>query len=191
MEGPRAFSWRREDVHGVSLGRVEPIAEGFLLEGWETAADATRGWSVAFTVAVDTTWRTRDVLVEVAGRFGRRALRLSTDGAGHWTSDKAAAPALEGCLDVDIAATPLTNTMPIRRLDLRVGESREILAAWIDVPDLELEPVRQRYARLHSDDAPARYEYTTVETGARYELTVDDDGLVIDYARFARRLLPR
>ena len=45
-----------------------------------------------------------------------------------------------GCIDVDIRATPFTNTLPIRRLALQPGESRDLRMAFIDVPGLDVRP---------------------------------------------------
>ena len=44
---------------------------------------------------------------------------------------------LDPSLDADIAATPLTNTPTINRLDLAPGEVAEIVVAWVDVPSLD------------------------------------------------------
>ena len=49
---------------------------------------------------------------------------------------------------MDLSATPSTNTLPIRRLALDVGASREVRAAWIRFPSCEIAPLPQRYTRL-------------------------------------------
>ena len=61
--------------------------------------------------------------------------------------------------DVDIAATPFTNTFVIRRLGLSVGKTVEIPAAWVGVPDLEVEAVEQTYVRLQPRAGVDRYEF--------------------------------
>jgi hypothetical protein len=78
-------------------------------------------------------------------------------------------------VDVDLSFTPATNTLPIRRLDLRVGDQAEIEVAWLTWPDLDVRPVRQVYARLEEN----RYRYTQGDFTA--ELVVDEQGLVLDY----------
>ncbi|HEY7176965.1 MAG TPA: putative glycolipid-binding domain-containing protein, partial [Micromonosporaceae bacterium] len=75
-----------------------------------------------------------------------------------------------------------TNTLPIRRLGLGVGESAEILVGYIDVPTLTLRPAAQRYTR--STDRTYRYESGSF----RADVIVDDAGLVIDYVRLWRRV---
>ena len=43
-----------------------------------------------------------------------QSLHLLTDGEGFWTTESGETiPLLKGCLDVDLSATPFTNTLPI------------------------------------------------------------------------------
>ena len=56
-------------------------------------------------------------------------------------------PELAGTLDVDLGFTPATNTLPIRRLALAVGESAPVRSAWLRFPELRLEPLEQTYTR--------------------------------------------
>ena len=96
-----------------------------------------------------------------------------------------ARPDLEGCLDIDIWPTPFTNTFPIRREPLSVGERREFVMAWVSAPELTVRPMRQGYTRL----ADRRYLYENLEgSGFRAELDVDADGVVLDYEGVFRRV---
>jgi len=117
-------------------------------------------------------------------RAGERRLRLTVDVGRRWWRDGTRAPDLDGCIDVDVAATPLTNTFPINRLaGLAVGASATSSVAWVDVPDLSATRVDQTYERL----ADRLWRYSDQRHGA-FELSVDDDGLVIDYTGFASRV---
>jgi hypothetical protein len=49
-------------------------------------------------------------------------------------------PQLGGAIDIDISITPFTNTLAIRRLNLRRGQSEEIIAVYIRVPVSVLPP---------------------------------------------------
>jgi hypothetical protein len=98
------------------------------------------------------------------------------DASGVWRSSGEELPTLGQCSDIDLAVTPATNTLPIRRLNLGVGRNQEVTAAWLKFPDLTLEILPQRYTRLD----PQRYRY---QSGAGFsaELLVDDLGLVTVY----------
>ena len=122
---------------------------------------------VDYTVRWDDAWRTTYASVRCAGR----TIALDT--------------LPDGCIDVDVMAATFTNTLPIRRLNLAIGAAHEIRAAFIVVPSLEVQPARQRYTRL----GPNEYRYDGVETGFTAALTVDDNGLVIDYPALSRRVM--
>jgi hypothetical protein len=75
--------------------------------------------------------------------------------------------------------------------ELAPGTEVTTPVAWVDVPALEVRRVDQTYRRLGppgSDDVDA-WEYRDPLHGA-FRLTVDRDGLVIDYEGSARRLRP-
>ena len=135
---------------------------------------------VAYTLRTDQTGATRCVEITVSGPFPMRTRTLHADGEGHWRDDAGPLPDLDGCLDVDISFTPCTNTMPIRRLALAVGEARDIDVAYLSVPRLTVSRARQRYRRL---DCGYRYESGRFAA----DLTVDDADVVIDYPDLWRR----
>jgi hypothetical protein len=183
-------AWRRLDVaDGLGIGLVVEAAAGFRVEGRETIVDGSSAWSIQFDVDLDDGWRTRAALLTVLTSSGIEDRQLESDGEGHWLVDGQPRPGLDGCLDMDVVSTPLTNTFPIRRLGLSATESREIDVAWVDVPSLEVTRQKQRYTRLAPLEGVDRWEFVALGSGARYLLTVDADGLVIDYAGFARRVL--
>ncbi|HYS06949.1 MAG TPA: putative glycolipid-binding domain-containing protein [Candidatus Dormibacteraeota bacterium] len=106
------------------------------------------------------------------------------DGAGTALTD------LDGCIDLDIAATPFTNTLPIRRLGLRPGGAADVEVVYIAVPDLRVSRVRQRYCCLRAEKGCGVYLYENLQNGFRAELPVDADGLVLDYPEQWRRRGP-
>ena len=94
---------------------------------------------------------------------------------------------LDGWIDVDISATPFTNTLPIRRLGLEHGESEELTVTYIRVPELLVGPERQRYGCLEAQTDGGLYRFEALPSGFTAELPVDVDGLVIDYPGLFRR----
>jgi hypothetical protein len=64
---------------------------------------------------------------------------------------------------------------------LAVGASHTIQAAWVRFPELVVVKTAQTYTRL--DEVTYRYASGTFEA----ELTVDEDGLVAEYADWHRR----
>ena len=105
-----------------------------------------------------------------------KTLSLIVESRGIWRSSGRELRELHGCEDVDLALTPATNTLPIRRLNLPVGGTESVIAAWVKIPDLEIAPLRQRYTRLTKNS----YRYES-DTGFTAEIVVDDLGLVTSY----------
>lgn len=176
-EGATAIlRWEGWDGTGHEHATVFETADAVVLRGVVVG----RGFGLSYRIRLDAAWRTRGV--EVATTTGGR-LVLAPDGVGRWEADGAPAPALDGCVDVDLEATPLTNTLPIRRLGLEVGAGAEIRAAHVRVPGLAVSAARQRYTR--TDDRLYRYE--GLDTGATAEVEVDGSGFVLAYPGAFRR----
>jgi len=115
----------------------------------------------------------------------RPVLELLADGEGHWKGRGGEpAPELDGCIDVDISATPFTNTLPIRRLGLKPGEFEELTVTSIRIPELLVGPERQRYGCLEAQTDGGLYRFEALPSGFTAELPVDAEGLVIDYPGF-------
>ena len=147
---------------------------------------------VSYELVCDADWRVREIqMAAESEETGSHALHLLADGAGDW-QDSAGGPIpeLQGCIDVDFMLTPLTNTLPIRRLALTPGESREISVVYIAAPDLALSRFPQRYTRLEVDDSRQRYRYESLVSGFTAVLPVDDDGFVVEYPGQWRRIWP-
>ena len=83
---------------------------------------------------------------------------------------------------MDLGFSPSTNTLPIRRLRLELGESAKVAAVWLRWPELIVERLDQTYERL----APDRYRYLSGRFSA--ELRVDDHGLVLQYGKYWRAI---
>lgn len=185
----RLFGWvRADDLAGHSMARVERHLGGWRFHGAEVVAPASGVFSCSFVVEVDDAWVTRAATVRALSDAGACGVTLIADDERRWWVDGVRRPDLDGCLDVDVAATPLTNTFPIRRLARAlVGEEVTTQVAWVAVPSLSVGPVVQSYRRLPDVDGLATWEYRDDAHG-RFALRVDEDGVVVDYEGFARRV---
>jgi hypothetical protein len=130
----------------------------------------------SYEIQCDENWLTHRVQVERTIGSDVKTLSLSVESRGAWRSSGQELHETRGCDDVDLAVTPATNTLPIRRLSLQVGSSESVIAAWVKFPELTIQPLSQRYTRLAKD----RYRYES-NTGFSAEIAVDDLGLVTTY----------
>ena len=159
--------------------------DGGAADGLVVGVDEEVAFRARYAVHCDAAWRVREVH---AALLDGAELRLRADGAGNWTADGAARPDLASCIDVDIRVTPFTNTLPIRRLGLRSGDSAELSVAYVALPALRVTRERQRYTCVAAEADGGLYRYESLTTGFRADLPVDGDGLVLDYPGLFRRV---
>jgi hypothetical protein len=160
-------------------------AGGIELDGMVVAQVDRQDLRLNYRIRCDPDWTTRGLVVARSG-VGTD-LVFESDGAGRWI-DRGGAPldALAGCIDVDIAVTPSTNTLPIRRLPWQAGQSRDLRMVYLAVPEMTARPAPQRYTCLESSSGGSVFRY---ESGTfRADLQVDPDGLVVEYPALWRRI---
>jgi hypothetical protein len=169
--------WKRHDVAGHEACRVWPRNGEWQVGGSAVLAYDGKACVLNYTIDCDAQWVTRSAVV--TGWVGEQAIDVSVvrEAGGQWQLNGRGSDAVSECMDVDLNFSPSTNLLPIRRLELAVGASCEVRAAWLRFPSFTLEPLEQTYTRLER----RRYRYAS--GGGRFvaELTVDDVGLVIDY----------
>ena len=177
--------WESLQWPGTEHLLVETRLEAITADGMIVAFD-DRPIRLHYRLSCDPDWTTRRLVIQDAGG---EELTFQSDGAGTWTDGSGRAlDALGGCIDVDIAATPFTNTLPIRRLGLQPGETRDLRMLYVMVPELTVRAADQRYTCLKLTDAGGVYRY---ESGSfQADLRVDPDGMVVDYPGLWRRLWP-
>jgi hypothetical protein len=199
---PAARFWERRDTAGVEHALVDTTA-GLYARGTAVAVDPV-AYTCRYELRTDPSWITTRFEVSTEGAGWARTVRLEL-AAGRWRAttseqgnlDAALAAAghagaglpgtedpdlLYGAFDVDLTASPLTNTLPIRRLNLleaETGVAHRISVAWVILPSLEVVQADQIYTLL--DPGVVRYASETFSA----DLTVDDDGFVVEYPGLA------
>ncbi len=174
----KTIRWASSEGEGLEQLHLTVDEQGVrarsVVVGGDTAENTT--WAISYEVDCDFAWRVRRVKIWEAGTGHN--LEFFSGGDGFWTGpDSQALPEFAGCIDVDIRATPFTNTLPIRRLQLQPGETSTIRALYFSLPGLKPEPVEQHYTNLGS----RLYRYESAHRDFGRDLTTDADGLVIDY----------
>jgi hypothetical protein len=143
-------------------------------------------YSLTYELATDDRAVTTRLEVTVAVAGGQRHLELSQH-EGSWTVNGQARPDLAGALDCDLGYSPVTNTMPVIRHGLHRGPGAErLVMAFVQVPSLRVIASRQDYTHLGLAAGAARVRYASGSFTS--DLTIDADGLVIDYPAMAHRV---
>jgi uncharacterized protein len=151
------------------------------------AFDDERGpFRLTYHLKWDESWRLREAELVSMTEHCSRSLNLRVDSEGRWRHvDGPVIDELEGCIDIDIWPTPFTNSFPIRRQPMTVGERRRFRMAWVFAPDLTVHAQPQAYTRL----ADRLYLFENLDgSDFRAQLPVDEDGIVLDYPDLFRRV---
>lgn len=189
----REVVWSAVAWTGLEHLRLTTDAGGVVADGVIVGVSGGRPLRVGYEVRCDAGWRVRALRVGEPGS-DTPAVDLLADGEGNWTTRGGEdVPDLEGCVDVDISATPFTNTLPIRRLGLLPGKASDIAVVFVGVEEMRVWAEPQRYTRLDMrPDGVYRFEAlgSAFAENPPVELSVDADGLVLNYPDLFERIVP-
>jgi hypothetical protein len=171
----------------VSDGRLR--AAGRIVVAADRAA-GTDGYSASFEFSVDRTGDVGRGLLRTMTAEDERQISVGRTEDGVWLVDHgqgAARDEFDGAADVDVAGLVTFTSLPIRRLGLhRQAGEHELPVLYVSMPDLSVRLVRQTYRTVSIDETGAVINYTV--PGFSADLTVDRDGLVVDYPGIATRV---
>ena len=185
---PVSAAWRHRDSReGFEVVFPSTEDDGLRFDGHSTGVQQGQAWGVRYSILLDNGWHTRSARVVSRSAMGTREVDLERAGAQGWLVNGAPAPHLDGCFDVDLEASALTNAFPVRRLALVHGESAQAPAAYVRAADLRLERLDQRYRRLEDEGGRSRYHYAAPEFEFEALLVYDEHGFVVDYPGIAER----
>jgi len=165
-------TWRGLDEWRAEAAEVEFLEEGGVsVRGVQLAA----AYRADYSLHTDAGWNTMRFDVRCVDADGAVShLELMPRDLG------------EDVVDVDLAFSPLTNLMPVRRSGLAAEPGAvDIVTAWVSLPGLEVNRSQQRYE--HVRPRTVRYVDRGVHEGFKAELDVDDDGLIVRYLGLAER----
>ena len=174
--------WRRLDTPGHESAGIFRIKSRWTLMGTAVFLYDRRSCRLDYLVRCDHQWQT--VSAKIEGWVGNRLIdiNISVDSERNWQLNRKKCVEVKGCVDLDLNFSPLTNTLPVRRLNLAVGQEANVRAAWLKFPNFELEPLDQAYRRVSISE----YHYETGGKKFEADLEVDEAGFVIHYPKLWR-----
>jgi uncharacterized protein len=175
----------RLEAARVLVGERGLRATGSLVSGQQEGVEA---YSASYSLATDEAGVLQRLTVRTTRANGEQHVTLTRSEEGIWLVDHgqgAARTNFGGALDADLQFSPLFNTLPVRRLGLhRAAAKHDLAMVFVSLPTLEVSRVAQTY-RTVSLGEPAVVCFSNDSFEA--EITVDADGLVLDYPGLARR----
>ncbi len=199
-ERRRVVAWVKDDPFGVEFAEIA-IAEDHLTAVGVAVGTAPFPYRLDYQLETGSEFVTTRLAVTSRGDGWRRELdlRRDVDGVWHGTTSQDGhldlPPAggdtagLEDALDCDLGLSPVTNMMPILRHDLLHRDGLiEFTMAWVAVPALTVHAEGQLYRHISSGPGHHVVRYEATDGSFAADITLDADGVVIDYPGIARRL---
>ena len=185
---PATAAWRHRDARaGFEVAYFQILDWGCRIEGLTAAIEDGVTWAVEYFIDLDATGATRGAQIRGRSAAGSSSALLEADGAGRWLVDGAAVPHLDGCLDVDLESSALTNALPVRRMRLAPGAGAAAPAAYVRAVGLAVERLEQTYLRVPAEGAGQSYDYAAPAFDFACRMAYDESGLVLSYPGIAVR----
>lgn len=189
-ELPTTAAWEHiGDRRGFETTNFSRNGARLLVTGSTTAVERGTAWWLAYEIELSSSFVTRRARLK--GRVGSRpasSLLIEGDGRGRWLVDGRHEPVLDGCLDVDLESSAMTNTLPLRRLDPAPGRDISAPAVYVRAQGLAVKRLEQRYRRRDDGPSDVSVDYAAPSFHFACRIVYDASGLVVDYPGIARRV---
>jgi hypothetical protein len=180
----RSLRWRSIAHGGLEDIRINERPDSISARSAIVGQAGETRHGVMYEVSLRPDWTFESILLQ---RTDGVMSVLSRSRDGEWFDAQVEPlPDLAGCIDIDFEMTPFTNTLPIRRAPLAVGETRTFRMAYIPADTLEPFAHAQTYTRL--GEQAYRFECGAGADHFTADIAVDDDGLVVDYPGLFERV---
>lgn len=187
-------TWSSDDPAGPGLesARVVLGDTGFRAVGRMVRTTDDGVFTASYRLVVGSSGGVERLVVDAAGEDRERQLTITRNDEGVWLADDGSGAAridAGEALDLDLAYSPVFNALPIRRLGLhREKAEHTVPMVFVALPEATVEVTEQTYrtVRTGAGGEPAVVGFAAGEFAA--EITVDDDGMVLDYPGIARRV---
>jgi hypothetical protein len=194
----RLITWQADDGHGVEGTRLLLNGGGWRALGRMVRAGtgpADPAFTASYRLVAGDDGRVHRLAVTSATAGRERHLTLNRTDDGFWLLDTGSGGRrsdFDGAVDIDLAFSPMFNTLPIRRLGLHRGAGDHLLTmVFVALPELTVEVVHQRYRALSplgEGQNPAEATVAFAWDAFTAELVVDAEAVVVSYPGVASRI---
>lgn len=195
---PTVLTWRAHDAARWESARVQVSERGLKAAGRVVGGDcpAHPAFSASYDLLLDGDGVTRRLSMRSVVARGERQVSLTRNTEGFWLVDHGQGPQraeFDGALDVDVALSPLFTALVVRRLGLlgAVARTESVPVVHVTLPPLTVSAEVQHYSVAGARGAGAADASGVVSLRTPRgvaELTVDEDGFVLDHPGLATRI---
>lgn len=172
----KVIVWKSTYVNTTEYTTIK-FTDNIQVNGQITGQGLGKFFNINYQLEINQQWEIQGLKINFVSDSSFN-ISLHRNEKKQWLNEKGEILSkLNNCTDVDITLTPFTNTLPINRLNLAIGESKEIEVVYFDLPTNKFNPAKQRYTNLGN----GVYKYENLSSGFTSNLQVDDDGLVLNY----------
>jgi uncharacterized protein len=174
----QALSWPSTVIH------THTVDNGIYAHGLAVGkTDANIPFAIEYNLILTINWDIKEMLIK--SLLDERVIQLVHAG-NQWYDGKGQHLAEFEEVDlVDISISPFTNTLPIKRLQFKDEQLQKIDIIYFDENKFSLRRVQQICSQI--DKQAYRYQDILLPDFVS-EITVDEDGLVIDFPGIFKRV---
>jgi uncharacterized protein len=173
----RIMFWSGKSYHSLENCMIRSVGGLTMISSVIVGLHNEKTYRIRYTIQTNADWQTLqcDLIAEIDGELQNYSFR--NVGNNQWTMNGVLHPEFDGCTEVDISLTPLTNTLPINRLKLKATAEAEINVICMDVLKQEVNITRQKYKKVSADE----YRFENVPNDFKAIIKVNAEGFVTDY----------
>lgn len=175
MEQEVLRRWRRLDEPGLELMHLVESGDDIRVTS-DLVHAGENPFGMRYSWLLDRRWRTQSLQMAVRRNGQDRVCHVERIGTAAWSVDGQPRPDLNGCVELDLSATPFCNSLAIHHLQARTGE---LVVSFVQLPELSIAPSLQHYEAM----GPRQWRYVDlgVAKGFTAVLNFDQEGLIQHY----------
>lgn len=157
---------------------VKTSAEGYEVVSEIKGTIDAKPVELRYRILLDDKWSVKEFYAENCLSSNNFKIHYLQANPGQWIDENGLSlPQFNDCIDIDIFPTPFTNSLPLKRTPLHIGESAEFKMLWVDLIDGVSRCDLQRYKRLDNNT----YRFTSLDTGFTADIDFTEDLFVQHY----------
>lgn len=174
------YIWKSDYLQSIEYAQIINIKRLWQVNSTVIVSSGkSASYKINYLLNIDENWNFKNAEIIVDKTGVKRNISIKIDSKGNWFINEELHPDLKTCIDIDLGFTPLTNTLPIRRLNIKQGQSSNISVAWIQFPSFDITPLLQQYTNVNNIE----YIYESA-TDFKASILVNKFGFVTKYENY-------